>query len=225
MRFANRTDAGRRLAARLASYAGSHPLVLAVPRGGVVVGYEVARALAAPLDVIIPRKLGAPFNEELAIGAVTETGEPLLDRSAIARLGVERDYVEREIARQREEIRRRTERYRAGHPAPDPAGRPVIVVDDGVATGFTITAALRAVRARGPSRLVLAVPVAPPETLVRLEREVDHLVCLAAPEPFFAVGQFYEVFDQTTDEEVVHLLAGARRAGAAGNGGPGPGAH
>lgn len=207
MLFADRQDAGKRLASALAAHKGGDLLVLAVPRGGVVVGYQVARELGAELDVVIPRKLGAPHNPELAIGAVADDGSVCLDEQLVLYLGVTGAYLEKEVARQLEEINRRREQYRGNRPAPQVRGRTVIVVDDGVATGSTIAAAIRAVRSGGPARLVLAVPVGPPETLEKLGKEVDELVYLAAPEPFYAVGQFYRKFGQTTDAEVIALLA------------------
>ena len=205
MVFADRRDAGRRLAAALEHLRDRHPVVIAVPRGGVVVGREVAVHLQASIDVIVPRKLRAPFNPELAIGAVAEGGAVFIEEE-IAR-GVESAYLEQEITAQRAEIARRVDAYRGGRPLLDIAGRTAIVVDDGIATGATMVAALRAVRACRPAHLVAAVPVAPPEGLVWLAREADEVVCLATPSHFQAVGQFYEDFTQVTDTEVVALLA------------------
>ena len=205
MVFADRRDAGRRLAAALEHLRDRHPVVIAVPRGGVVVGREVALHLQAPIDVVVPRKLRAPFNPELAIGAVAEGGAVFIEEE-IAR-GVESAYLEQEITAQRAEIARRVGAYRGGRPLPDVAGRTAIVVDDGIATGATMVAALRAVRACRPAHLVAAVPVASPEGLVWLAREADEVVCLTTPSYFQAVGQFYEDFTQVTDTEVVALLA------------------
>lgn len=204
MVFRERRDAGRRLAEALAHVRDRRPLVLAVPRGGVVVGREVADYLAAPLEVVVPRKLRAPFNPELAIGAVAEGGAVFVDEDTAR--GVGGDYLETEIAAQRREIERRVQVYRGGRPLPNLAGHTAIVVDDGIATGATLVAALRAARALGPERLVAAVPVAPPEGVARLAREADEVVCLFAPEMFYAVGQFYEDFTQVEDDEVVALL-------------------
>ncbi len=215
MIFRDRREAGAQLAAALQSYRDRRPFVLAVPRGGVVVGYQVAVALDAPLDVVVPRKLRAPFNPELAIGAVAHDGSVYLDEGLVRTLGVGDDYLREEIAHQTEEIRRRMQAYRGERPMPDLSGATAIVADDGVATGATMIAALRAVRALGPQAVVAAVPVAPPETVERLRGEADDVVCLHTPVMFYAVGQFYEDFSQTTDEEVVALL----RARAA----PGPG--
>jgi len=210
MVFADRRDAGRRLAAALDHLRERSPIVIAVPRGGVVVGHEVATHLQAPLDVIVPRKLRAPYNPELAIGAVAEGGAVFIDEG-IAR-GIAPAYLEQEIAAQRAEIARRVQVYRGGRPIESPEGRAAIVVDDGIATGATMIAALRAVRSLRAAHLVAAVPVAPPDGLARLAREADEVVCLVAPPMFHAVGQFYDDFAQVDDGEVTALLA-ARPAG------------
>lgn len=209
MIFANRVDAGKRLAERLEEYRSPETIVLAIPRGGVVVGYEVARALDAPFDVTVPRKIGAPGQPELAIGAVGDD-VVVLDQSAISYLHVGEEYLRDEITRQKAEIERRMRLYRGEKPYPDLAGKTVILVDDGMATGATTLAAARAVRERNPGKLVLAVPVAPPESVAKLRPEVDEIVVLETPEPFFAVGAWYAVFDQTTDEEVIDLLSRAQ---------------
>ncbi len=209
MVFADRRDAGRRLAAALVHLRDRRPVVLAVPRGGVVVGREVADALHAPIDVIVPRKLRAPFNPELAIGAVAEGGAVFVDEETGR--GVASTYLEREIEGQRSEIARRVQAYRAGRSLPPLEGTTAIVVDDGIATGATMVAALRAVRALSPARLVAAVPVAPPEGVARLAREADEVVCLVAPDLFHAVGQFYSDFRQVEDDEVLGLLSNAVR--------------
>jgi putative phosphoribosyl transferase len=205
MRFADREDAGRRLADALAG-AADDLVVLGIPRGGVVVASEIARRLDAPLDVVVPRKLRAPGNPELGIGAVAP-GVRLLDEHLVARLGVGPDYLEREIGLQEEEIARRTRAYRGDRSPARIEGRRSVVVDDGIATGGTAVAALRWTRRQRPSEVALAVPVAPRQILSAMEREADHVVVLATPEPFLAVGEWYERFDQTTDEEVVSLLA------------------
>ena len=217
MMFTDRRDAGRRLARRLHGYASQQPAVVALPRGGVPVAYEVARALDAPLDVIVARKVGAPGQPELGIGAVVDGDHPetVLDQQAIALLEVDRDYLRSEIERQLREIRRREVAYRGGRPPLGLAGRTVIAIDDGLATGSTMRAALRAIRGAGPRRVVLAVPVAPLDALAGLAREVDEVVCLATPADFDSVGRFYRDFAPTSDAEVVHLLADARHAAAA----------
>jgi len=204
--FSDRVEAGRRLAEALKGYEGREAVVLAIPRGGVVVGYQVAKRLEAPLDVIAPRKIGAPHNPELAIGAVAEDGTIILDEGLVRSLGVPESYIGEESGRQREEIRRRLRLYRGEAPYPELEGRVVILVDDGVATGSTAKAALASIRRRGPEEVVVAVPVAPPSTARELEGEADRVVCLYTPEPFYAIGQFYGDFSQTSDEEVVRLL-------------------
>jgi putative phosphoribosyl transferase len=205
MMFADRADAGRRLADALDHLAGEDVVVLGVPRGGVEVAAEVARARGWPLDIVIPRKVGAPMNPELGLGAIAP-GIRVMDDRMIRQLGVSDDYLEREIAEQEEEIRRRTDTYRGGRPPLEVRGRAAVVVDDGVATGGTSAAALRWARGQGASRVVLAVPVAPREAVSRLSKDADEVVCLATPDPFFAVGQWYEAFPQTSDDEVVSLL-------------------
>jgi putative phosphoribosyl transferase len=211
--FKNRTEAGKKLAARLLEYRSQQPLVLALPRGGVPVAYEVAAALDAPLDVIVVRKLGAPGQPELGIGAVVDGDHPqsVLNEDVMSLLHVSDSYLQREVAVELQEIRRRQERYRGGQPPAPIEGHTVIVVDDGIATGGSVRAALRGVRRAQPQRLVLAVPVAPPETIAALQSEADAIVCLSTPEFFHAVGQFYANFTQTTDEEVIELLEAARQ--------------
>lgn len=209
MLFTDRRDAGQRLARRILALELDQPLVFGIPRGGMVVAHEVSQALKAPLDILIPRKIGAPGNPELAIGAVAQDGTVVMDRELVAALGVDRTYIEDEVARQVAEIERRLRTYRQGRPAHQVAGRTAVVVDDGIATGATVLAALRGLRSAHPGRVLLAVPVSPPDTLARLQQEADQLVCLATPEPFYAVGQFYRRFEPTADEEVIGLLQSA----------------
>jgi len=204
--FADRVEAGERLAKALVHHAGTASVVLAVPRGGVIVGEVVARALGAPLDVVVPRKIGAPGNPELGIGAVAP-GIRVLDPSALSLLRVSPGYLEREIEAQEAEIERRQHAYRDGRAAQPVAGKVAIVIDDGVATGGTAVAALRWARAQGASHVVFAVPVAPRQSLSRLQAEADEVIVLETPEPFFAVGEWYRDFGQTTDDEVVVALA------------------
>lgn len=219
--FRDRVDAGRQLGERVAQMLGERPanepppppLVLGLPRGGVVVAAEVARAMGgAPLDVFVVRKIGAPWQPELALGAVADVGghaDTVLNQEMIATLGVDQAYVRREIETEHAEALRRLRLYRGDRPPPQIEGRETIVVDDGIATGATVRAALQVLRRQHPRRLVLAVPVAPPETVEELRREVDAIVCLAAPPNFTSVGRFYQYFDQTSDEEVIALLSGA----------------
>jgi putative phosphoribosyl transferase len=215
--FDDRRDAGRQLAARLLPYQDRDPVVLALPRGGVPVGYEIARALGAPLDIIVVRKLGAPGQPELGIGAVVDGDHPLgvLNEEVIKTLVVPEAYLEGEVTAQLAEIRRRQAAYRGGRPALPITGQTAIVVDDGLATGGSMRAALRSVRRAAPARLVLAVPVAPPDTLARLAAEVDETICLETPELFGAVGYFYRDFTQTTDDEVIRLLAACQAGSTA----------
>ena len=214
--FRDRSQAGYLLAVRLQEVgeggasggtgeAGGKPLVLAVPRGGVVVAAAVCEMLGAPMDLAIAQKIGAPQNPELAVGAVAPDGSVLLDQDLCRHLDVSQQYLEQEREARRLEIEWRLRNYRGDRPLPGLAGRHVIVVDDGVATGLTTAAALRWVVGLGPRRVILAVPVAPVDTVEWLKQECDTLVCLETPESFWAVGQFYERFDQTTDREVVDL--------------------
>lgn len=204
--FSDRVEAGKRLASALRDFAGKNGIVLAIPRGGVVVGYEIAKALNLPLDVIIPRKIGAPANPELAIGAMTEDGTIILDDNLITYLGVQRDYIKAESERQKHEIERRLKLYRQNEPYPSLKGLDVVIVDDGIATGSTMKAALASVKNRGASTVTVAVPVGPPSTIKELKKQADRVVCLYTPEYFQAIGQFYTDFNQTTDEEVIQLL-------------------
>ncbi len=208
--FSDRVDAGRRLASALGGISFTRGIVLAIPRGGVVVGFEIARALELPLDVIIPHKLGAPDNPELAIGAVAEDGTTILDDNLVTYMGVSQDYIQEEGQRQREEIQRRLKLYRQDIPYPDLKGRDVIVVDDGIATGATMKAALKSVRNRGAASVIVAVPVGPPSTIRELKNLADRVVCLFMPEYFQAIGQFYTDFSQTSDTEVIGLLKRSR---------------
>jgi len=205
-RFGDRRQAGKLLGERLQHLRDEDPLVLALPRGGVPVAAEVAAALDAHLDVLDVRKLGAPGNPEFAIGAIVEDGTAVVDWATAERIGAGRDRVEQEVDRETAELRRRTALYRGSRGAPDLAGRTVVLVDDGVATGLTVTAALRAVRHADPRRVVLAVPVCAPSVLARLEELADEVVCLRSPPMMRAVSLWYDDFGQVSDDEVVALL-------------------
>lgn len=213
MLFRNRRDAGERLAAALDKYKQRRPVVLALPRGGVPVAAEVATRLDAPLDLILVRKIGVPIQPELAMGAVADGGTPTVVRNeeVIRMAGVDKESFKRVQDRELQEIERRRRNYLGDRPRLDVAGRVVIVVDDGVATGATTRAALRSVANQTPSALVLAIPVAPPDVASTLRREVDELVCLETPEDFYAIGTYYDDFRQVSDDDVRRLLAEHRQ--------------
>jgi putative phosphoribosyl transferase len=209
--FRDRVDAGKALAEHLGKYAGRPDvIVLALPRGGVPVAYEVAKALGAPLDVFIVRKLGVPGHEEYAMGAVASGGVRVLNEDVVRGLGLSDAAIARVVARELAELHRREQLYRGDRPEPDLKGRTVILVDDGLATGSTMKAAVKALAARAPARIVVAVPIAAADTCEALAREVDEVVCAVTPEPFHAVGLWYDDFRQTTDAEVHDLLERGR---------------
>jgi predicted phosphoribosyltransferase len=206
MRFKNRGEAAEQLAGRLAAYKGQNPLILGVPRGAVPMARTIADALEGELDVVLVRKLRAPAQPELAIGAVDEAGAVLQGSYFDA---ADEEYVRDEIRTQQEVIRARREMYTRAQRAIDPAGRIVVIVDDGIATGSSMLAAIRSVRARKPRKLIAAIGVAPPQSLAQIQREADEVVCLAAPEDFYAVGQFFDDFSEVTDDMVVTALSRA----------------
>jgi putative phosphoribosyl transferase len=212
MIFANRTEAGQELALRLRKYANRDDvIVLGAPRGGVPIAFEVATALRAPLDVFVLRKLGVPGREEFAFGAIASGGVRILDRNTIEGLGITGLDIERVTRVEKQELERRERAYRGGRPPLDVSGLTVILVDDGIATGSRMRAAIRALRQMNSARIVIAVPVAPASTCSQLQFDVDELVCLEMPEPFYGVGQFYDDFSQVSDEEVKELLDSASR--------------
>ncbi|MBB1247031.1 phosphoribosyltransferase [Streptomyces durbertensis] len=217
MRFRDRRHAGRELGTRLSEWAAdgglAHALVLALPRGGVPVADEVARALGVPLDVLVARKIGLPGHPETGIGAIVGEDPPLFDRRALRMLDLGEDRLGPDVARERAELHRREVLYRGDRPAPEVEGRTVVLVDDGLATGVTARAALRHLRRRRPDRLVLAVPVCSPEAAAEMRAESDDLVCLHQPSGFRSVGEWYERFEQTGDEEVTRTLRAHRSAG------------
>jgi putative phosphoribosyl transferase len=209
-RFRDRREAGRVLAESLAPYAGRpEVLVLALPRGGVPVGFEVARALRVPLDIFLVRKLGVPGHEELAMGAIATGGVCLLNDDVVQRLRIPAEVIDAVAAVQREELERRERAYRGDRPAPEVRDRVVLLVDDGLATGASMRAAVAAVRRQRPARIVVAVPIAALPTCQEFQEEVDQIICARTPEPFYAVGLWYEDFSQTTDDEVRDLLGRA----------------
>lgn len=215
-RFQDRRAAGHALASHLEAYANRPDvLVLALPRGGVPVGAEVASALGAPLDVFVVRKLGVPGQEELAMGALASGGVQVLDQEIIRAAGVTRDDIEQALARESAELARRERQYRDDRPPPDVDGKTIILVDDGLATGSSMRAAVLALRARNPARIVVAVPVAAPDTCHAFETIADEIVCIETPDPFQSVGLWYEDFSQTSDDEVHALLVQPRRDHAA----------
>jgi len=210
--YEDRRQAGQDLAALLERFRGTDSIILAIPRGGVVVAYEVARALDLELDVIVPRKIGAPGQPELAIGAVASWGnhDAILDEHSVRLLGVSPDYIEHEVQSQLAEIERRLRAYRGKSEPPRVEGRSVLLIDDGIATGYTTRAAGVALRNLDAGRIILAVPVAPPDSLSSIKPYFDEIVCPRTPYPFMAVGYWYRNFDQVSDDEVVSLLRAAR---------------
>jgi putative phosphoribosyl transferase len=221
MLFKDRADAGKRLAERLLEYANrADVIVLGVPRGGVPVAAEIAARLNAPLDVFVLRKLGVPWQEELAFGAIASGGIRVLDEEIVESTGITPRTIEEVTARESRELERRQLVFRGSLPSLNLAGRTVILVDDGIATGSSLRAAVKALRQMNPARLVIAVPVAPESTCRRMKAEVDDLVCLYSPESFFAIGQFYSDFSQTSDAEVAELLRGASQGVAEGQAEP-----
>jgi putative phosphoribosyl transferase len=210
--FKDRRDAGRKLAQKLATYVGQpNVLILALPRGGVPVGYEVALALNAPLDIFIVRKLGLPGREELAIGAIASGDVRVLNRDVIRMLSVPDEVINFVAKRELQELQRRENLYRKDRPYPELRDRTVILIDDGLATGASMRAAIAGLRAQNPTRIVIAVPAAAPDVCDAFRREVDEIVCAVTPEPFYGVGRWYEDFSQVTDEEVRILLEEANR--------------
>lgn len=213
MIFRDRTDAGKYLAAKLAKYANRPDvLILALPRGGVPVAYEVAKQLGAPLDVFLVRKLGVPGYEELAMGALASGGVRVINEDVVRQLDIPAEVIDAVAETEQRELERRERAYRGDRPPPDVKGRIVILIDDGLATGSTMRAAAAALRKQGPARIVVAVPVSSPETCNEFRREVDEVVCAVTPEPFRGVGLWYEDFSQTTDEEVRDLLERATKS-------------
>ncbi len=209
--FRDRLEAGERLAEVLSDYRGERVAVIAIPRGGVEVGYAVAERFDSPLEVTVPRKIGSPMDPELAVGAVAEDGTIYVEEDVVRMLGVREDWIRVEAERELQEVRRRLELYRGGKPLPELREYVVLLVDDGIATGATIIATARFLRKLNPRRLVIAAPVAPPEVLPKLSREADDVRCVETPTPFFAIGQFYQDFSQLDDSKVIEYLSRVRR--------------
>jgi len=209
--FRDRLEAGEKLAEVLSDYRGERVAVIAIPRGGVEVGYAVAERFDSPLEVTVPRKIGSPMDPELAVGAVAEDGTIYVEEDVVRMLGVREDWIRVEAERELQEVRRRLELYRGGKPLPELREYVVLLVDDGIATGATIIATARFLRKLNPRRLVIAAPVAPPEVLPKLSREADDVRCVETPTPFFAIGQFYQDFSQLDDSKVIEYLSKVRR--------------
>ena len=204
--FRNRTEAGRKLAAALTEFKGKDLVILAIPRGGVVVAGEVAKALGAPLDIVVTRKIEAPGEPEYALGAVTQEGDVIMDRQVAESLGATKEYLDSQVKKKREEVNERMKRFRGDVPYPDLEGKVVIIVDDGIATGSSVGAAVMSVKKRKPKEIVVAVPVAPKDAVETLTGDGNRVVCLETPGPFLAIGEFYGTFDQVEDEEVKSIL-------------------
>ncbi len=211
MIFRDRREAGERLAELLEDLRGERCVVIAIPRGGVEVGYHVAWRLGCPLEITVPRKIGAPLEPELAVGAVAEDGTIYVEEGVARMVGVDYDWIKREAERVLREVKRRIDLYREGRPLPSLKDYTAILVDDGIATGATMIASARFIRKLGPRRTVIAAPVAPPEVMEKLRGEADEIVVVDTPSPFYAIGQFYQDFTQLSDADVLRLLKGARR--------------
>jgi putative phosphoribosyl transferase len=204
--FHDRAEAGRKLAAALKEFEGKDLVILAIPRGGVVVASEVAKVLGAPLDIVVTRKIEAPGEPEYALGAVTQEGDVIIDRQAAESLGATKEYLDSQVKQKREEVNERMKKFRGDVPYPDLEGKVVVIVDDGIATGSSVGAAVMSVKKRKPKEIVVAVPVAPKDAVDTLTGDGYRVVCLETPGPFLAIGEFYGIFDQVDDEEVKLIL-------------------
>jgi len=207
MIFKDRIDAGKQLADKLEEFKDNKDVVLlALPRGGIILAYEVAKKINAPIDIVVPRKIGAPGNEEFAIGAITESGEGIFDDDIINSYGISKEYIDQKVAEEKKEAERRLKVYRGKKKAINLKDKTVILIDDGIATGNTIFAAIKSVKSKSPKKIIVAVPVLPPDTIGPVEKVVDELIYIDAPPMFGAIGRFYEFFGQTRDEEVVEIM-------------------
>ncbi len=204
--FIDRKDAGNKLSLRLEKFKDDNCIILGIPRGGIVTAYETIKKFEFQWDLIIPRKIGSPNNNEIAIGAVTSDGTYFLNEKYVDMLNISQDYIERELYEQTEEIKRRLKKYKGNENFPKVNDKTVIIIDDGIATGFTILAAINSIKNHGSKKIILAIPVAPQDTINYLESFVDEVICLLIPDDFHAVGLHYENFDQVTDEEVIHMI-------------------
>lgn len=204
--FVDRKDAGKKLAVQLAQFKHEDTIILAVPRGGIVTAYEAIKKYGFSWDLIIPRKIGIPYNKEIAIGAVTSDGTYFVDEKYVNMLNISDDYIQNEVVEQINEINRRLEKYKGNKEFPLVKNKTVIIVDDGIATGFTILAGIKSVKEHGAKKVVVAVPVAPLDTVDQLKDSVDEVICLLIPDEFYAVGLYYENFEQVTDEEVFNII-------------------
>lgn len=209
--FIDRKDAGNKLALELEKFKDDNPLILAVPRGGIITAYETIKKYEFEWDLIIPRKIGSPHNKEVAIGAVTSDGTYILNEKFIDMFNVSKEYIEKELYEQTNEIKRRLKKYKGNENFPEVKDKTVIIIDDGIATGFTILAAIKSIKKHGATKIILAVPVAPRDTIVNLEIIVDDVICLLIPDEFYAVGLHYKNFEQNTDEEVINIINELRR--------------
>lgn len=204
--FVDRKDAGEKLSIELERFKDENPIVLAIPRGGIVTAYDTINKFGFEWDLIIPRKIGAPHNKEIAIGAISLDGTGLFNEKYIDMLNIPEEYIKKEIFEQIEEIKRRLNKYKGNENFPDVKNKTVIIIDDGIATGFTIQAAIKSIRKHGAKKIILAVPVAPQDTISILGKIVDEVICLLIPQEFYAVGLHYKSFEQTTDEEVFNIV-------------------
>lgn len=214
MIFKNRQDAGQKLAKKLKEFKNQKDtILLALPRGGVVVAFVIAQELNLPLDLVVPRKIGAPFHEEYAIGAITETGKGIFDRAAIDSLNVSQEYLDEKVEQEKKEAQRRLKAYRQNRPPLNLIGKNVIIIDDGIATGLTMQAAIESVKQKKAKKIIVAVPVSANDSLKKIKSQVDQVICLDTPLFFGAVGAFYEDFSQTEDQEVINLMAQSKNFG------------
>ena len=204
--FLDRKDAGEKLSTELENFKDENPIVLAIPRGGIVTAYETIKKFGFQWDLIIPRKIGLPHNKEIAIGAVSLDGTYLLNEEYIDLLNIPQEYIKKEVLEQIEEIKRRLNKYKGNENFPPVKNKTVIIIDDGIATGFTIQAAIKSIKKHHAKKIILAVPVGPQNTISLLEKIVDEVICLVIPDEFYAVGSYYKSFEQTTDEEVINIV-------------------